>query len=126
MEKTMSGIDGPSAHDQASANGWLSPEATEASQQIVAASMSPLTRDFLNWIARTPRTYEDAMEAWRSSCPRFTIWEDALGDGLFRVERDVDATMNESKVVLTPRGRTLLNHCSNQQATRLNANSDDQ
>jgi hypothetical protein len=25
------------------------------------------------------------MEVWRTSCPRLSIWEDALGDGLVRV-----------------------------------------
>lgn len=30
----------------------------------------PLTRDFLLWVAGGPRTSAEAMEAWRSSCPR--------------------------------------------------------
>ena len=37
-----------------------------------------LIRQLLEWIASAPRTYGDAMEIWRSSCPRHTIWEDAL------------------------------------------------
>ena len=41
-----------------------------------------LTRELLEWIAAAPRRYEDAREAWRSSCPRHTIWEDALEAGL--------------------------------------------
>ena len=36
-----------------------------------------LTEQFLAWVADRPRTYAEAMEAWRSSCPRLSIWEDA-------------------------------------------------
>jgi hypothetical protein len=31
----------------------------------LATVMGPLTRDFLTWVACKPRTYADAMEAWR-------------------------------------------------------------
>ena len=41
-----------------------------------------LTLQFLAWVAESPRTYADAMEAWRSTCPRLSIWEDAILDGL--------------------------------------------
>ena len=68
----------------------------------------PLTRDLLAWIARQPRSYSEAMEAWRSSCPRFTIWEDALADGLICEESGADGTLREVRVVLTTRGRAVL------------------
>ena len=29
-----------------------------------------LTLQFLAWVAERPRSYADAMEAWRSTCPR--------------------------------------------------------
>ena len=35
---------------------------------------SLLMVEFLDWVAFRPRTYADAMEAWRSSCPRLTVW----------------------------------------------------
>jgi hypothetical protein len=41
----------------------------------------------LAWIAERPRTYAETIETWKSSCPRLTVWEDALSDGLVRVER---------------------------------------
>ena len=44
-----------------------------------------LTRDLLAWIAAAPRTYRETMEVWRTSCPRLSIWEDAVGDGLVQV-----------------------------------------
>ena len=46
---------------------------------------TPLTRDLLAWIAAAPRTYRETMEVWRTSCPRLSIWEDAVGDGLVRL-----------------------------------------
>lgn len=68
--------------------------------------VSLLTLEFLDWVARRQRTYAEAMEAWRSSCPRHTVWEDALGDGLIRV--DPGGTRQQSVVTLTPRGRAIL------------------
>jgi len=41
-----------------------------------------LTLQFLAWVAERPRTYAQAMDAWRSTCPRLSIWEDAILDGL--------------------------------------------
>jgi hypothetical protein len=75
-------------------------------QSPVAMVNSP-TRDFLAWVARRPRTYAEAMEAWRSSCPRFTIWEDAIADGLIR-EESGGGRLGDVRIVLTPRGRALL------------------
>lgn len=73
-----------------------------------ATSVGSLTREFLAWVASSPRSYAEAMEAWRTSCPRFTIWEDALGDGLVRTESGGGKTLSETQVVLTPRGRAML------------------
>ena len=44
--------------------------------------LSPLTIDFLDWLADGPRPYCEVMDAWRTSCPKLTIWEDALDGGL--------------------------------------------
>ena len=41
-----------------------------------------LTLQFLSWVEERPRTYGDAMDRWRTSCPRLSIWEDACIDGL--------------------------------------------
>ena len=65
-----------------------------------------LTLQFLAWVADGPRTYADAMEAWRSTCPRLSIWEDAILDGL--VAFDGGASRNESRVALTAKGRARL------------------
>jgi hypothetical protein len=37
-----------------------------------------LVLDLVEWIAERPRPYAEVMDAWRTSCPRLTIWEDAV------------------------------------------------
>ena len=41
----------------------------------------PLVLDLVEWVAREPRLYSDVIETWRTSCPRLTIWEDAVDGG---------------------------------------------
>lgn len=60
-----------------------------------------LTLQFLAWVSSRSRTYADAMNAWQSTCPRHTIWEDAVTDGL--------VTVRSNMAALTPRGRAILN-----------------
>ncbi|MGD9894611.1 MAG: hypothetical protein AB7R89_17590 [Dehalococcoidia bacterium] len=80
----------------------------------VAPPISSLTRDFLDWVAGGPKTYADAMEAWRTSCPRLTIWEDALGDGLISLKHEPGMTMGETRVVITARGQRALGEVQTQ------------
>jgi len=94
-------------HDVIASN-QLAPDSNQSFDHGIATPVNALTRDFLAWIASTPRTYADAMEAWRSSCPRLTIWEDALDADLFRVNRTGNQRLSECLVVLTPRGHALL------------------
>ena len=90
------------------------PDLTLATNTLVSPteaavpSISPLTRDLLIWLARIPRTYTETMEAWRSTCPRLTIWEDALADGLVQVESGRGTRISELMVVVTPRGYAAL------------------
>lgn len=50
----------------------------------------PLILDLVEWLAARPRPYDEVMAAWRTSCPRLTIWEDALDRGLVATERQAD------------------------------------
>lgn len=61
-----------------------------------------LTDQFLAWVAERGRTHADVMDAWRSSCPRLSIWEDAVIDGLVRIRPD------STDVELTPAGHRRL------------------
>jgi hypothetical protein len=49
--------------------------------------IEPLILDLLQWLANGDRTYEEVMEAWRTSCPRLTVWEDANDRGLIAREQ---------------------------------------
>ena len=44
-----------------------------------------LVLDLVEWIAQQPRAYEKAMDAWKTSCPRLTVWEDAVDAGFLKV-----------------------------------------
>ena len=46
-----------------------------------------LILDLLEWLANGERTYEEVMDAWRTSCPRLTVWEDANDRGLIATEQ---------------------------------------
>lgn len=67
-------------------------------------SVEPGRLELLAWIAREPRRYPEAFEAWRTHCPRNAIWEDSVADGLVRVVRR-DA---RSYVELSPAGESML------------------
>ena len=56
----------------------------------------------LTWIDEEPRGYAETVERWKTSCPRFAVWEDALAEGLVRVDHRI--------VLLTDAGREVLAH----------------
>ena len=64
-----------------------------------------LVLDLVEWIAAGPRTYAEVMDAWRTSCPRLQIWEDATDLGLVRSERRAES---QAIVSVTPAGRAFL------------------
>jgi hypothetical protein len=91
------------------------------SQQLPGEQMhepiNALMLQFLEWLSQRPRTYAEAMDAWQSSCPRHTTWEDALGEGWIRIE----GTDEHSHVTLTPQGKNVLNeNCKRQESNRRN------
>ena len=51
-----------------------------------------LVRDLLEWLDAAPRRYPEVMNAWRTSCPRLTIWEDAV-DARFVAVRGQQVTV---------------------------------
>ena len=69
--------------------------------------ISPLMLQLLEWIAYRKRSYAETMDAWRSTCPRLTIWEDALISGLVQVETGGDDA-HDFMVTLTAFGRSSL------------------
>ena len=63
-----------------------------------------LILDLLEWVTQRDRTYEEVMEAWRTSCPRLPVWEEANDRGLV-IREDVDGLC---VVRITSSGRDLL------------------
>jgi hypothetical protein len=65
----------------------------------------PLVLDLVEWIARKPRLYAEVIEAWRTSCPRLTIWEDAIDHGYVARQPGAGAA---AAVAITEHGAKLL------------------
>lgn len=47
----------------------------------VTNSVDALILDLLEWIGPKSRAYAEVMEAWRTSCPRLPVWEEANARG---------------------------------------------
>ncbi|MGO9453098.1 MAG: hypothetical protein ACLQDV_18970 [Candidatus Binataceae bacterium] len=63
-----------------------------------------LILDLLQWLAAGEKSYDEVMDAWRTSCPRLPVWEDANDRGLV-----TKAQANGRSVVrITPSGLALL------------------
>ncbi len=68
----------------------------------MAETTSALTSQFLEWVASGRRSRTDLMATWPSSCPRLSIWEDALIAGLVRYAHETRT------IELTPEGYAAL------------------
>jgi hypothetical protein len=71
----------------------------------MAELADPLVLDLVEWIAREPRRYSEVIESWRTSCPRLTIWEDAVDRGYVAREAIAGAGV---VVTITPDGARFL------------------
>lgn len=70
------------------------------------AAPEALIISFLEWLVSADRTYQEVMEAWRTSCPRLPVWEDANDRGLVSREHVNGRTM----IKASPSGLALLEH----------------
>lgn len=67
--------------------------------------LDPLVLDLVEWVGQRPRRYAEVIEVWRTSCPRLTVWEDAVDRGyVARRPSAAGATM----VVTTAAGTDFL------------------
>ena len=71
----------------------------------MTTALDPLILDLVEWCAREPRAYIDVIDAWRTSCPRLTVWEDATERGLLA---RTTGPANERQVAVTPAGIAFL------------------
>ena len=67
-------------------------------------TVKTLIIDLLDWLARKERSYEETMEAWRTSCPRLTVWEDANDCGFVYTQQRNNRTL----VIVTAKGLEFL------------------
>jgi hypothetical protein len=67
--------------------------------------IDPLVLDLVEWVAKAPRPYAEVIGAWRTSCPRLTVWEEAVDRKLvMRTTLEGDG----AKVAITASGLRLL------------------
>lgn len=67
-------------------------------------SLDALILDLLESIAPQPKPYLELMSAWRTSCPRLPVWEEATERGFIAREHRHDGAV----VCVTDAGREFL------------------
>ena len=61
--------------------------------------------DLLEWIGPDARPYAEVMDAWRTSCPRLPVWEEANERGFLDHSHEPG---REAHVSVSPLGRDFL------------------
>ena len=69
------------------------------------AADDPLILDLVEWVAREERNHAELMESWRTSCPRLTIWEDAVELGYLARQGRLVAVTAKGRDLLSSSGR---------------------
>jgi len=66
-----------------------------------------LILDLLEWIGPNSRPYTEVLDAWRTSCPRLPVWEDANERGLLASHQEA----GQGRLIsVSPAGREYLRH----------------
>lgn len=81
----------------------------------MADAVEALILDLLDFVAAGEKSYAETMDAWRTSCPRLPVWEDANDRG-FVTRSLVDG---RAVVHLTPRGRAFLDEHPDRNGRRI-------
>jgi D-3-phosphoglycerate dehydrogenase len=53
-------------------------------------AVDALVFDLVAWLAKNERPYAEVMDAWRTSCPRLPVWEEANERGYVTRVHDAD------------------------------------
>ena len=64
-----------------------------------------LILDLLDWVAQRERPYEEVMNAWRTSCPKLPVWEDANDLGFVEIEKGMVRITSSGRAVLKQHDR---------------------
>ena len=54
-------------------------------------SLDPLILDLLEWLGPDARPYNETLDAWRTSCPRLPVWEEANARGFIEIAHRQDS-----------------------------------
>jgi hypothetical protein len=73
-----------------------------------ADPIEALILDLLEWIGPHARPYREVIEAWRTSCPRLPVWEEANRRGLLEYDQ---AEGSEAVVAVSGLGAECLRQC---------------
>ncbi len=68
-------------------------------------TVDTLILDMLEWIGPHSRPYSEVIEAWRTSCPRLPVWEDANDRGFVQHQHNAGA---ERSVSVSTQGQLFL------------------
>lgn len=68
-------------------------------------TLEPLVLDLLEWIGPKSRPYAEVMDAWRTSCPQLTVWEEANARGFIEQHHDPE---RGNTVAVSARGAQYL------------------
>jgi hypothetical protein len=70
----------------------------------VSDAVDALILDLLEYVASGEKDYVEVMDAWRTSCPRLPVWEEANDRGLVTRAKSGSRAI----VAITASGRALL------------------
>ena len=59
-------------------------------------TVQSLVLDLVEWVGKKDRTYRETMDAWRTSCPRLPVWEDATDHGF------IETCSHDGEVLVRP------------------------
>ena len=71
---------------------------------LATDTVENLVLDLLEWVGRKEHTYQEALDAWRTSCPRLPVWEEANDRGLLKTTFEKERLL----VRVAPAGLVLL------------------
>jgi D-3-phosphoglycerate dehydrogenase len=71
----------------------------------MSETVDNLILDLLEWIGPGQRPYAETLEAWRTSCPRLPVWEEANERGFIA---QLHAPGQAARVAVSPLGRAQL------------------
>jgi len=78
----------------------------QQTEEQTAFTVEHLLLDLVAWIAEEPRPYADVLDAWRTSCPRLPVWEEAVDRAFVRRV----ATREGAVIEVTAAGSAFLAH----------------